>query len=69
VTATTTANATATATAPPATTTPTTTNTAIALATTTDKKIEGNVWVTVQQLVAAKEDGWWRQVSLSLSEC
>jgi hypothetical protein len=53
VTATTTANATATATTPPATATTTATNTAIALATTTDKKVEGNVWVTGQWLVVA----------------
>jgi hypothetical protein len=67
ITATATANATATATALPATAT--TTNTSIALATTTDKKLEGNVWVTGQRLVAAGEDGWWQQISSSLSEC
>jgi hypothetical protein len=39
--------------------------TATALATTT--KVEGNVWVTWQLLDAAGEDGWWWQISLSLS--
>jgi hypothetical protein len=61
-----TANATATATAPPATATSTATNTAIALATTTDKKVEGNIWVTGHQLVAVGEDSWWWRISSSL---
>jgi hypothetical protein len=66
VTATATANATATATTLPATATTTTTNTAIAIAITTDKKIEGDMWVTGQRLVAAGEDGWWQWISSSL---
>jgi hypothetical protein len=41
------------------------TTTATALATAT--KVEGNVWVTWQLLAAAGGDGWWRQISSSLS--
>jgi hypothetical protein len=40
-----------------------------ATATTTAEKIEGDVWVTGQRLVAVGKDGWWQQFSLSLSEC
>jgi len=42
-----------------------TTATAIAIT----KKIKGEVWVTGERLKAAGEDGWWRRISSSLSEC
>jgi hypothetical protein len=41
------------------------TATATALATTT--KFEGDVWVTWQLLAVARKDGWWWQISSSLS--
>jgi hypothetical protein len=47
---------------PPTTITATT----IALATTTTK-VNGDVWVSWQLLAAAGEDGWWQQISSSLS--
>jgi hypothetical protein len=40
------------------------TTTTLTLATTTTTKVKGNVWVNGKCLVAAGEDGWWRQYSL-----
>jgi hypothetical protein len=54
---------------PTATATATTTTAATALATTTATKVKGNIWVNGQRLAAAGEDGWWCQISSSLSEC
>jgi hypothetical protein len=34
---------------------------------TTTTKVESKVWVTWQLLAVAGEDGWWQQISLSLS--
>jgi hypothetical protein len=51
------------------TATSTATTTATALATTTTTKVEGDVWVNWQRLAAVGEDGWWRRISSSLSEC